>query len=113
MKVGLCFHLNSVHTIDNVITLKITKKCNLDNVVTLDHFLIYDYDITQNDNFAMFIISVHLSENIGQLCLSPEYSDVTLVVENQRIRAHKVILASRSEYFRALLFGGMRETSQV
>ncbi|XP_077299785.1 BTB (POZ) domain containing 9 [Arctopsyche grandis] len=53
-----------------------------------------------------------LSEDIGQLCLSTEYSDVMLVVENQHIPAHKVILAARSEYFRALLFGGMRETSQ-
>lgn len=55
----------------------------------------------------------HLSENIGSLCLSAEYSDVTLVVEGVRIPAHKVILAASSDYFRALLYGGMREASQV
>lgn len=55
----------------------------------------------------------HLSEHIGSLCLSSEYSDVTLIVEGQRIPAHKVILAASSDYFRALLYGGMREANQV
>lgn len=71
-----------------------------------------------------------LSENLSMLCLNPEYSDVTLIVEGQRLHAHKVmglmfgacflsllsvqvILAARSEYFRALLYGGMKESSQV
>merc|ERR1712012_1154042 len=51
-----------------------------------------------------------LSEHIGALYLNDEYSDVTLVVENHRFHAHKVILAARSEYFRALLYGGMKES---
>ncbi|XP_059061241.1 BTB/POZ domain-containing protein 9 [Achroia grisella] len=55
----------------------------------------------------------HLSENIGSLCLSSEYSDVTLIVEGHRIPAHKVILAASSDYFRALLYGGMREANQA
>ncbi|XP_060810795.1 BTB/POZ domain-containing protein 9 [Amyelois transitella] len=55
----------------------------------------------------------HLSEKIGSLCLSSEYSDVTLIVEGQRIPAHKVILAASSDYFRALLYGGMREANQA
>jgi len=55
----------------------------------------------------------HLSDQIGKLYVSDEYSDVVLLVEKTRIPAHKVILAARSEYFRALLFGGMRESSQT
>lgn len=51
-----------------------------------------------------------LSDNIGALCLSDDYSDVTLIVNGERFPAHKVILAARSEYFRAMLFGGMRES---
>jgi len=51
-----------------------------------------------------------LSEHIGALFLNDEYSDVTLVVESNRFNAHKVILAARSEYFRALLYGGMKES---
>ena len=39
-----------------------------------------------------------------------EYSDVALVVDGQRFRAHRVILAARSDYFRALLYGGMKES---
>lgn len=53
-----------------------------------------------------------LSEDIGGLYLSDDYSDVTLIVNGQRFNGHKVILAARSQYFRALLFGGLRESSQ-
>ncbi|CAG9585880.1 unnamed protein product [Danaus chrysippus] len=55
----------------------------------------------------------HLSEHIGSLCLSSEYSDVTLIVEGHRIPAHKVILAASSDYFRALLYGGMKEANEA
>lgn len=53
-----------------------------------------------------------LSEDIGALYLSDDYSDVTLVVCGQRFNAHRVILAARSQYFRALLFGGLKESMQ-
>ncbi|GAB6031713.1 BTB/POZ domain-containing protein 9 [Chamberlinius hualienensis] len=53
-----------------------------------------------------------LSEDIGALYLSNEISDVTIILENTRFYGHKVILAARSEYFRALLFGGMRESQE-
>lgn len=41
-----------------------------------------------------------LSDNIGALFMQESYSDITLMVDNQRFPAHKVILATRSEYFR-------------
>lgn len=41
-----------------------------------------------------------LSGNIGSLFLQEEFSDVTLVVENRKFPAHRVILACRSDYFR-------------
>ena len=41
-----------------------------------------------------------LSENIGVLFMNEDYSDIILRVEDKRFHAHKVILASRSEYFR-------------
>lgn len=51
-----------------------------------------------------------LSENIGSLYLREDYCDITLIVHKSRLPAHKVILAARSEYFRAMLFGGLRES---
>ncbi|KAK7103537.1 BTB/POZ domain-containing protein 9-like isoform X2 [Littorina saxatilis] len=53
---------------------------------------------------------VSLSENFGELVDSDEYADITLVVENTHFKGHKIILAARSEYFRALLYGGMKES---
>ena len=53
-----------------------------------------------------------LVDNFGSLCMSEDYSDVTLIVDNHKIAAHRVILASRSNYFRALLFGGLRESRE-
>lgn len=55
----------------------------------------------------------HLSEHIGSLFWNEDYSDIILLIEGQRIPSHKVILASRSEYFRALLYGGLRESQEA
>lgn len=49
---------------------------------------------------------------MSQLCLNSEYSDVTFIVEGVKLPAHKIILAARSSYFRALLYGGLAETTQ-
>lgn len=46
-----------------------------------------------------------LSDHVGSLFLRDDYSDVTLIVNGSRFPAHKVILASRSDYFRAMLYG--------
>jgi len=52
-----------------------------------------------------------LSKQIGKLYKNDEYSDVSFKVQGQVIRAHKSILAIRSEYFQSLLFGGAQETT--
>ncbi|KAL9696135.1 hypothetical protein quinque_015420 [Culex quinquefasciatus] len=52
------------------------------------------------------------SEQMAQLCMSYDYSDVTFIVEDEKLPAHRVILAARSEYFRALLYGGLSESTQ-
>ncbi|XP_060781308.1 BTB/POZ domain-containing protein 9 isoform X2 [Neoarius graeffei] len=51
-----------------------------------------------------------LSEQLAALVPAEEYSDVTFLVEEKRFPAHRVILAARCQYFRALLYGGMRES---
>lgn len=57
-------------------------------------------------------LTERFSDQMAQLCMSDDYSDVTFIVETQRLPAHRVILAARSEYFRALLYGGLSETTQ-
>ncbi|XP_028653207.1 BTB/POZ domain-containing protein 9 [Erpetoichthys calabaricus] len=54
-----------------------------------------------------------LSEDIGALIQGEEYSDVTFIVEKKRFPVHKVILAARCHYFRALLYGGMKESQPL
>ncbi|KAM4602472.1 BTB/POZ domain-containing protein 9-like [Polymixia lowei] len=51
-----------------------------------------------------------LSEQLGSLVSGEEYSDVTFLLEGKRFPAHRVILASRCQYFRALLYNGMKES---
>ncbi|XP_059421742.1 BTB/POZ domain-containing protein 9-like [Carassius carassius] len=51
-----------------------------------------------------------LSEQLGALVPGEEYSDVTFVVEEKHFPAHRVILAARCQYFRALLYGGLKES---
>ncbi|WKY10431.1 hypothetical protein Q1695_002638 [Nippostrongylus brasiliensis] len=53
-----------------------------------------------------------LSDNIGSLFLNPNFSDVMFVVDGEQFPAHKVLLAARSEYFRAMLYGGMKESDE-
>uniref|UniRef100_A0AC35TJB4 BTB domain-containing protein n=1 Tax=Rhabditophanes sp. KR3021 TaxID=114890 RepID=A0AC35TJB4_9BILA len=56
--------------------------------------------------------SSFLVDQISNLCLSEELSDVTLVIGGTRIPAHKLILSTRSRYFRALFGNGMKESIQ-
>lgn len=39
-----------------------------------------------------------------------EYSDVTFIVENKPVHAHRIILAKRCEHFSAMFRSGMRES---
>ena len=47
---------------------------------------------------------------LGKLFNQSDFSDVELLVESERFYAHRIILAARAEYFRALLYGGLRES---
>ena len=52
-----------------------------------------------------------LSKDIGDLFNNTDYCDLTLIVDSVEFNVHKIVLAARSEYFRALLFSGMKESS--
>jgi BTB/POZ domain-containing protein 9 len=59
-----------------------------------------------------YVINVYLFLFLGKLYNKSEYSDIELVIESEHFYAQRVILAARSEYFRALLYGGLRESQQ-
>lgn len=40
-------------------------------------------------------------------------TDVTFIVEEREIPAHRAVLAASSSYFRALLYGGLAESTQT
>lgn len=51
-------------------------------------------------------------KNIRKMHLSDDFTDVTLVVEGQEIKAHKNILASRNEYMHSILTNDMLESKK-
>jgi BTB/POZ domain-containing protein 9 len=51
----------------------------------------------------------HVSGDLFDLLKSGELSDVTFLVGGVKFPAHRIILASRCDFFRVLLFGEMRE----
>uniref|UniRef100_A0A182TTC2 BTB domain-containing protein n=1 Tax=Anopheles melas TaxID=34690 RepID=A0A182TTC2_9DIPT len=53
-----------------------------------------------------------LVAQLAQLCLNADNADVTFIVKGQHLPAHRIILATRSEYFRVLLFGALKESKQ-
>ena len=52
-----------------------------------------------------------LLSDLRMLINNKELSDVSFLVEGKEVHASRVHLAARSEHFRAMLFGGMRESA--
>ncbi|XP_017153308.1 BTB/POZ domain-containing protein 9-like [Drosophila miranda] len=53
---------------------------------------------------------VLLAFDLNTLCMNNLYSDVSFIVEDQRLPAHRMILICRSQYFSELLSGGISES---
>jgi hypothetical protein len=75
----------------------------------------YNGQTVLNDLFEMPFWAVpveppRLSGDLARLLDSPQLCDVTFLVEGVQVHAVRALLAARSEHFRALLFGGMRES---
>jgi BTB/POZ domain len=51
-----------------------------------------------------------LVSDFRRLINNAELADVTFVVESKIVHAHRAVLACRSEYFRVMLLGGMKES---
>ncbi|XP_059619294.1 BTB/POZ domain-containing protein 9 [Phlebotomus argentipes] len=70
------------------------------------------HDMADPNPWEEIELTGRFSEEMALLCMNQDYSDVTFVVDGAKLPAHRVILAARSEYFRAMLYGGMSESSQ-
>uniref|UniRef100_A0A7E4V8E3 BTB domain-containing protein n=1 Tax=Panagrellus redivivus TaxID=6233 RepID=A0A7E4V8E3_PANRE len=46
-----------------------------------------------------------LTDALRNMCLSDEFSDVSFIIDDKDIPAHKVVLAARSTVFKTMLFG--------
>lgn len=51
-----------------------------------------------------------ITDDLMKLVNNPVMSDVEFIVEGKTVYATRAVLAARSEHFRALFYGGMRET---
>ena len=76
----------------------------------------YNGQVVLNDfyEFSFETLSIPPPALIGdlrKLIDNNEYSDVVFVVEDRPVYATRAHLAVRSEHFRAMLFGGMRESA--
>lgn len=76
----------------------------------------YNGSIVLNDfyEFRFEPVSIppsNLVDDLRKLINNPSFSDVTFLVEGQQVYATRAHLAARSEHFRALFYGGMREAS--
>jgi len=54
-----------------------------------------------------------LSRDLRALVNDDLFSDVTFEVKGQRIFGHRALLAARSDYFRAMFCGGLKEASDT
>lgn len=52
-----------------------------------------------------------VAEHVGTLCVNPVYADVVLVVQGERLPAHKCIICPRSPVFKAMFQHPMQEAS--
>merc|ERR1712007_238976 len=64
-------------------------------------------DVGRLEENALNDVAVHtLIENMRRLLNNPDFSDITFIVQGQRIYAHKAILVAQCEHFRAMFTGG-------
>lgn len=55
-------------------------------------------------------VSSRFATQMRSLVNDDEFSDITFIIENQQVYAHRAILAARNEPFAAMLRSGMRES---
>ena len=72
------------------------------------------HNMTENSRLSVEEIdqTAVLVAQLAHLYMTADNADVTFIVQGEHLPAHRNILAARSEYFRALLYGGLKESKQ-
>ncbi len=52
-----------------------------------------------------------ISTDLGLMLQAKTFADITFIVDNESIRAHKAIISNRCEFFSRMFQGGMLEHS--
>eukprot|EP00922_Rhytidocystis_sp_ex-Travisia-forbesii_P052418 GHVS01077748.1.p1 GENE.GHVS01077748.1~~GHVS01077748.1.p1 ORF type:complete len:505 (+),score=103.99 GHVS01077748.1:458-1972(+) len=78
----------------------------------------YNGQVVLNDFYELRLEAVHippstLLSDLRQLINNKELADVSFLVEGQPVYATRALLAARSDHFRALFYGGMKEAHQT
>ena len=78
----------------------------------------YDGSRVMNDFYKFRLKPINLPstslvQDLAKLIHNPDLADVKFLVEGKTVFANRAILAIRSEYFRVMLCGGMRESSAM
>ncbi|KAJ3647096.1 hypothetical protein Zmor_024638 [Zophobas morio] len=66
--------------------------------------------MVKSDESVTITDTTKLLGDVASLYLNQKFSDITLLVDDQKLYAHKVILAVRSEYFESLLYEDPQNT---
>ena len=61
--------------------------------------------------FAVSVENEGFDMAVGSWQKKQEFTDVVFVVGDREFPAHKMVLASQSEYFKSMLYGQMKEAS--
>jgi len=72
---------------------------------TLEFFPFYELPYTTN------LCRTQLQSHFIDMFESAAYADVTFLVQNEKMAAHKSVLASRSSYFKNMFEAGMQESA--
>ncbi|XP_050435404.1 BTB/POZ domain-containing protein 9-like [Adelges cooleyi] len=67
---------------------------------------------TEQHNNKLIDHAQEVVTDISRLYLKDSFSDVVLLVDQERLSAHRIVLASRSDYFRNFLYGGLQESDK-
>jgi hypothetical protein len=97
-------------SIVDVLVPQQVEKLKSYRVVDIDCF--YHHAVALVDHSSLPVDEVFMARAFGTAVNDDAFSDVTFLVDNQEIYAHRFMLAHRCKYFRTMFGSGMRESTQ-